>query len=389
MTVPLAARIDGPPDALPLVLLNSVGTTTAMWDPCLAPLAEQFRVIRLDTRGHGDSPASPPGPPTTIADLGRDVLAALDGLGLARVHLAGLSIGGMTGMWLAAHHPERIGRLALLCTSAHLPPAEGWYDRARTVRTAGMAPIVDATLGRWLTAAIRARDAELVDGLRAMLLGIDPEGYAQCCEAIGALDLRPDLARIAVPTLVIAGADDPTATPAHAEVIAAGVAASRLAVLDSAAHLATYEQPGRIAALLLEHFSAAATAATGYATRRSVLGDAHVDATVAGTDAFTGPFQDFLTRYAWGDVWSRPGLARRDRSLLTLACLVTLGAEPELALHVRGAVRNGLTADEIAEALLHTAVYAGLPRANRAVAIARRVLAEPAAETTERPSDHA
>ena len=255
MTVPLAARIDGPDDGLPLVLLNSVGTTTAMWDPCLGPLAEQFRVIRLDTRGHGDSPTPQPGAPTTIADLGRDVLAALDALDLDRVHLAGLSIGGMTGMWLAAHHPERVGRLALLCTSAHLPPAAGWYDRARTVRDAGMAPVVDASLGRWLTADLRARDDALVDRLRGMLLGIDPEGYAQCCEAIGALDLRADLARIAAPTLVVSGADDLATPVEHQQLIAASIPNARHEILTPAAHIAPVERPDAVNHLILEHLT--------------------------------------------------------------------------------------------------------------------------------------
>ncbi|HEY0359090.1 MAG TPA: 4-carboxymuconolactone decarboxylase [Mycobacteriales bacterium] len=122
--------------------------------------------------------------------------------------------------------------------------------------------------------------------------------------------------------------------------------------------------------------------AGGMEVRRAVLGDAHVDRAVASTTEFTAPFQDFITRYAWGDVWTRPGLDRRTRSIVTLTVLTALGHENELAMHVRAAVRNGLSADEIGEVLLHTAVYAGVPAANTAFAVAQRVLAEISAEPT-------
>jgi 3-oxoadipate enol-lactonase/4-carboxymuconolactone decarboxylase len=381
MTVRLAWRSDGPPDAPPLVLLNSLGTTTEMWTPVLAPLAERFRVIRIDTRGHGASPAAVPGEPGTIDGLGEDVLAVLDDIGIARAAFAGLSLGGMTAMWLAIHRPERVERLALLCTSAHMPPASAWEERAAAIRARGMPAVAHIPGTTWLTAELAARDPELVAELNAMLASTDPDSYAQCCAAIASLDLRADLGRIAAPTLVLAGAGDPAAPPArHGAVIADAVAGARLVVLEHAAHLATYEQPGRIAQLLLDHFdhlnhSGDGRAGTGDATRRAVLGDAHVDRAGAATTPFDAPFQDFITRYAWGDVWARPGLGRRERSIATLAALVALGAEQEIALHVRGALNNGLTEAELAEVFLHTAVYAGLPRANRAFAIAREVLA--------------
>ena len=314
-------------------------------------------------------------------DLASDVLDVLDELGLDRVNLAGLSLGGMLGMWLAIHRPERVGRLALLCTSAYLPPASGWTDRAATVRSQGMSTIADAVTARWITAELAARDPELASSLRAMLAGVDAESYAQCCGAIAEMDQRRDLGRIAAPTLVIAAVSDAATPPEHARLIAEGVAGSRLEILEAASHLATVEQPGRIAALLLGHFRGGASLAAGFASRRAVLGDAHVDAAIAASTEWSAPFQDFVTRYAWGDVWTRPGLSRRDRSMVTLAALVTLGAEHELVIHVRGALRNGVSANEIGEILLHTAVYAGLPRANRAMALARDALAEILIET--------
>lgn len=374
----LHAYVDGPAEAPPLVLLGSVGSTAAMWQPVLAPLAEQFRVVRLDHRGHGASLPSPRGAASDLADLADDVLTTLDELSIARADWVGLSLGAMVGMWLAVHRPERIGRLAVLCTSAHL--GSPYLERAQVVRAEGMGAVADAVVDRWLTPALATRDANLRSELRAMVAGIDAESYAQCCEAIGTMDLRPDLARIASPTLVIAAADDPATTPEQLEAIAAGVPGAHFELLADAAHVATYEQPARIAMLLQHHLRAGATLADGYVTRRAVLGDEHVDRAIAATTSSTTAFQQFITRYAWGDIWSRSDLARRERSIATLAALVTLGAEHELAMHIRAARRNGLADNEIVEVLMHCALYAGLPRANRAVAIAARVFGESASE---------
>lgn len=376
MTVRLHWREDGPPGAAAVVLLTSLGCSGEIWDAVVGPLAEQHRVITVDTRGHGDSPPAPRGDRPRIRDLAQDVLAVLDERRLQRVHLAGVSLGAMVAMELAAHAPARVGRLALVCTSAHLPPAQGWLDRAATVRAEGMAAVAEPVTARWLTPALAERDPGTVHRLRAMITSVDAESYAQCCEAIAAMDLRADLSRIAAPTLVIAGAEDQATPPEHADTIGAAIPGARVEVLSPAAHLAPVEQPGRVAALLLDHFRAAGTVAAGTATRRAVLGDEHVARAVTATTSLTDAFQDFITRYAWGEVWTRTGLARRDRSIATIAALVAIGAEEELALHLRAGLRNGLTKDEIAEVLLHTAVYAGVPRANRAFAIAQRVLTE-------------
>ena len=254
--LPLDWQADGPQGAPTLVLLGSVGSSMQMWEPCLEPLAERFRVVRIDMRGHGRSAPAPPGLPCSLADLGNDVLGVLDQIGAARVHLAGLSLGGMIAMWLAVHHPERIGRLALLCTSAHLPPAQNWTDRAAAVRAGGMEAVADTVLARWTTPDLAARNPELVAGLRAMFTATDAESYAQCCEAIGVMDQRADLGRIAAPTLVIGAVQDLSTPPEHQRLIAGAIPGARLELLDPSAHLATVERPGEIAALLLDHLCA-------------------------------------------------------------------------------------------------------------------------------------
>ncbi|MEV6283989.1 3-oxoadipate enol-lactonase [Kribbella sp. NPDC051770] len=242
--------VTGPADAPVVVLSNSLGSTTAMWDANLAGLEQHFRVVRYDTRGHGASPV-PPGP-YVIDDLVDDVLTLLDDLDVARAHFVGLSLGGMTGLRLAAREPDRVDRLVVLCTSAHLGPASGWYDRAKTVRTEGTAAVATAVVSRWFTPALlpteRARS-------EAMVSSTPPEGYAACCEAIATMDLRPDLPTITTPTLAIAGADDPATPPPHLAAIADSVRDGRLLVVPNAAHLANAEQPAIITPAIVEHLT--------------------------------------------------------------------------------------------------------------------------------------
>ena len=188
-----------------------------------------------------------------MADLAGDALDLLDRLGLERVSFCGVSLGGMTGMWLAINSPERLERLALCCTSAHLPPREGWADRAATVRAHGMEAVVEGALERWFTQELARRRPEAVERIRRGLLGARPEGYAGCCEAIGSLDLRAELGQIRAPTLVIAAADDPATPPEHGRRIADAVEGARLVVLDHGRHLAAVELADELAPALVAH----------------------------------------------------------------------------------------------------------------------------------------
>jgi 3-oxoadipate enol-lactonase len=222
-----------------------------MWQPQTAALAEHFRVVRFDHPGHGGSPTEPA--PRTIADLGARVLSLLDDAAIGRVSYVGLSLGGMVGMWLAAHAPQRIDRLALLCTSAQLGPPEYWHLRAEAVTAQGMDTIVDSVPVRWFTPAFRSGHPAVYEGYRDMLRSSKPDGYAACCEVIAAMDLRADLRRIQADTLVIAGADDEAIPVTHAAAIAEAIPRSRLEVVSDAAHLANVEQPAQITELLLDH----------------------------------------------------------------------------------------------------------------------------------------
>ena len=374
--------LEGPEDAPVVVLANSLGTTLRMWDEQASALNYGFRSLRYDHRGHGGSPI-PPGP-YTIEDLGRDVLALLEQLGIERASFCGLSLGGMVGMWVASEVPERIDRLVLCCTAARFAP-DVYDSRARTVREHGVAEIADDVLERWFTPAFRASQPGVVEWARRMLLDTPAEGYAGCCEAVRDGDLSGRLGDIRAPTLVIAGADDPAAPPEQAKLICDAIPHARLVVVEQAAHLANVEQPEAVTRAVLDHLEGGRAADEpvndpvrdrGMRVRREVLGDDHVDSALKRKTDLTADFQDFITRYAWGEIWARPGLDRRTRSAITLTALVALGRLEELEMHVRAALRNGLGVDEIREVLLQSAVYCGVPAANSAFAVAQRVLSE-------------
>jgi len=233
-------EVEGPERAPVLMLSNSLGTDLHMWDDQVAAFTRHFRLVRYDRRGHGQSEV--PKGPYSMERLGRDVLAILDGLGVAKMHWCGLSIGGMVGMWLGANAPSRIEKLILSNTSAYFPDKTIWDGRLKLVREKGLAAVVDGTMERWFTKSFREASPQAAERVRAMFLATDPEGYLGCGAAIREMDHRPLLAKINTPTLVIAGRHD-LGTPLEAgEFIAQHMPNARLAVLETA-HIANVEQP--------------------------------------------------------------------------------------------------------------------------------------------------
>lgn len=243
----VTGRQDGPV----AVLSNALGATHAMWDANLVELEKHYRVVRYDTRGHGESPV-PPGP-YSIDDLADDVVALLDHLGVAKAHFVGPSLGGITGMRLAARNPDRVDRLVTLCTGAHLTPSSTWHDRAATVRANGTKVVAEAAVARWFTPDHLVANPDVKARFEAMVAATPAEGYAGCCEAIATTDLRADLPSISAPTIAIAGADDKATAPPHLEAIASAVQHGRLLVVPHAAHLASAEQPLLITLAVIEH----------------------------------------------------------------------------------------------------------------------------------------
>lgn len=245
--VRLHYEIDGPEGAPWLLLSNSLGTQLGMWAPQMPALTRHFRVLRHDTRGHGQS-GVPPGP-YSIPQLGEDVVALMDHLNIARAHFCGLSMGGMIGMWLGANRPDRIDRLVLCNTAAQIGPPDVWNARIDKVNSEGMAPIVPAVLERWFTPEYRQRAEADVERVRQMLLQTPPAGYTANCAAVRDMDQRESIARIQAPTLVIAGTHD-KATPPQDGLAAAEKIGAQYVELD-AAHLSNWEKEEEFSAHLI------------------------------------------------------------------------------------------------------------------------------------------
>ncbi|MFF5955750.1 bifunctional 3-oxoadipate enol-lactonase/4-carboxymuconolactone decarboxylase PcaDC [Streptomyces luteogriseus] len=424
----LQYRFDGPEEAPVLILGPSLGTTWHMWDRQIPELIKQWRVFRFDLPGHGGAPAYPAG---SVGDLGTRLLATLEGLGVQRFGYAGCALGGAVGIELALRHPERLASLALIAASPRFGTADEFRQRGVIVRTNGLDPIARIAPERWFTGGFAAAQPAITEWAVQMVRTTDPGCYIASCEALASFDVRPELGRVGVPTLVLVGSDDQVTGPAEARTLVAGIPDARLAVVPGASHLVPVEQPAAVTDLLVRHFSTAWQPAfetstgqnvlppaalkpvlspappqppqtgpvaeiapvavppqaqgrpdpydAGIKVRREVLGDAHVDRALAQADEFSGDFQEFITRYAWGEIWDRPGLDRRTRSCVTLTALVAGGHLDELAFHTRAALRNGLTPGEIKEVLLQAAVYCGVPAANSAFKVAQQVIRE---ETT-------
>jgi 3-oxoadipate enol-lactonase len=252
----LAHRFDGPEAARVLVLPSSLGTTRELWEPQVEAFSREFRVLRYEHRGHGDSPA--PDGPYAMAELAADALALLDEAGVETASWCGLSLGGMVGMWLGANAPERLDALVLACTSAHVGAPDAYRDRAALVREQGIEPVADAVVGRWFTAESFRERPELPARFRRILVSTSTEGYAGCCEALAGWDFRDELAGVSVPTLVIATSEDEATPKPDTDLLAERIPGARLATIDGAAHLGNLERPAEFAAAALAHLMEAA-----------------------------------------------------------------------------------------------------------------------------------
>lgn len=239
---------DGAGDGMPMLFSNSLATDLHMWDEVIARLPEQGRYIRYDTRGHGASDV--PGDGYSLERLGRDALALLDALEIEKVDFVGLSLGGLTGMWLAVYAPDRIGHLVLANTAASFPPPDMWEARARGAIEGGMEQFVEPTLERWFTPQFRQEQSARVAQIAAIVAATTAPGYAGCCHVLAEADILADLPRIAAPTLVIAGAKDPSTPLERAQELTSAIPNANQAVLD-AAHLSSVEQPSAFAELLV------------------------------------------------------------------------------------------------------------------------------------------
>lgn len=368
-------QLDGMPGKPVLVFSNSLGSDLSMWDWVLPTLRPHFRILRYDTRGHGQSAVS--AGPYTIEQLGMDVIGLLDTLQIDKAYFCGLSLGGLTGQWLGIHQADRFHKLVVCNTAARIGSIDGWNERIESVGQTGVAAMAPTILSRWLTNAYRQANPDVEQTLLTMISRSPSEGYAACCAALRDADLRDQIHKIAIPTLVITGQYDPVTTVADGQFIGQEVSNALLVQLR-ASHLSAIEAADAFVDALLRFLSPVETdiLEAGVVMRRAVLGNTHVDRAMANATDFNADFQQFITRYAWGDIWTRPGLPRHSRSLITLAMLIALNREAEFMMHVRAAFNNGVTIDEIKEVIMHSALYCGLPAANAAFHAAQRVVNE-------------
>lgn len=366
-------RLEGNAGRPVLVFAHSLGADHAMWDLQVADLLAHFQILRYDVRGHGASEVT--SGEYSIEMLGKDVLGLADSLAISKFAFCGLSLGGAIGQWVAIHAPERVTHLVVANASPQFGLRSNWETRIAAVGKGGMAAVTDLVMQRFFMPDTLAKHNPHVASIRSVLSGTDPVGYIGCCAALRDLDFENLLQQIKAPILVIGG-DHDISTPwsDHGQKLAQTIPGAK-ALRLAAAHLSNIERPRSFTTALLEFVlpqlhENVASLQTGFEVRRGVLGDAHVDKSIAATTEFTREFQDLITRFAWGTIWSRPELDWRTRRLLVLAMTASLGRWEEFALHVRAGLANELELCDLKEVLLQTAVYAGVPAANTGFKIA-------------------
>lgn len=369
--VRLFYRLEGNVDRPMLVFSHSLGTDSGMWDLQVSDLLPYFRILRYDTRGHGGS--SVPEGVYTMEQLGRDVLSIADALQIEKFAFCGSSLGGMTGQWLAANAPSRITHLVLANTTPRMS-ASAMETRRLDVLAGGTAAVVGAVMQRFFTKETWDRKDPRAASVRTAFLATDRFGYAGCCAAIRDMNHAPLLGKIHAPTLVIVG-DLDVSTPwdGHGDVLARDIKNAQVVRLR-AAHLSNLERPRTFNAALLDFLLPPASGdplQAGFEIRRAVLGSAYVDKAVAAATDFNREFQEMITRYAWGTIWTRPALDPRTRRLLVLAMTAAIGRWDEFRLHLRSGLEHELELRDLKEVLLQVAIYAGVPAANTAFHLAQ------------------
>lgn len=369
----------------------------ALWQDTATLLADHVQVIGWDLPGHGSS--APHHDPFTIDDLARSLAGLIRDQqrsgqipDSAKIHVAGVSVSGIVSLRLALSEPDLCTTVSTICSAAVIGEPAAWLDRARTVEAGGTPTMMVGSAERWFAPGFIAAQPDRSSRLLHSLQNADRSSYARVCEALAAADLHELLPDMRVPVLALNGELDLVCPPSCGESIADSVPDGRTQIVPGVAHQAPLEAPQAVAELLKSWFAdfgrtktvdhgahyaeAASLDAAGTAVRREVLGDAHVDRANASADSTTSDFQDLITRYAWGSIWTRPGLDRRMRSAVTISAMVTGGYWEECAMHLRAALRNGLSREEITEILLQLAIYSSVPAANIAFKLAQDVFAQ-------------
>lgn len=356
------------------VFINSLGTDFRIWDGVVADLKHYGNILRFDKQGHGLS--SLLNTNQSIKTYAQDVLGLMDALGIEKAVIVGLSIGGIIGQYLGVNHADRVEKLILSNTAPKIGTQDSWNIRINKVKTDGIASITEGVMKVWFSDNFHENRSAELQGYKTMLANSNTEGYISACVAIRDNDLREGITHINIPTLCIAGSVDGSTPPDLVRSMADAIPNARYVLIDGVGHIPCVEDPKRVFKHIYE-FSFYEKAQTlyekGMITRRAVLGNAHVDRAEANKTDFDKDFQEYITNSAWGAVWSRPTLTRRERSMITIAVLATLGHHEEVEMHLRATKNTGATLDDIKEVLLHIGIYAGVPVSNIAYKLAKKV----------------
>ncbi|MBR9903982.1 MAG: alpha/beta fold hydrolase [Gammaproteobacteria bacterium] len=362
-----------------VVLAHPLGMSQAVWDDVIPALLSRYRVLTWDLPGHGASQAVS-GEQITPPDLAAEALALVELAGAQRFHFAGTSIGGVVGQQLIAEHSERLLSVTLTNTGAVIGNPDLWNTRAGRVRQEGLAAMSQEIVPRWFAPAAFEASPALKAGWCTQMGRGDDESYAQLCEMLGRDTFTGKLAAKQAKVQLFGGSEDMATPPATLVALSAELDGAPLEIFDGVGHVPAVEAPGLFAEKLLAVLAAdlgdvanhGVAYATGLETRKQVLGEEHVARSTANANSLDAPFQQMITRLAWGELWSNDDLTRRERSMITTGILAALGRE-ELTLHLRTAKRIGLTQAELRQVLMHVAIYGGVPAANHAFALAKEL----------------
>ncbi len=373
----LHVRQDGPENGRAVLFINSLGTDLRVWDRLMPLLPKGLRLIRYDKRGHGLSGLGSAGAGLSIETLADDAIAICAALKLEDVTLVGLSIGGLIAQAVTLKRPGLVRAVVLMDTAMRIGTAEMWGERIAALEAGGIAAISEAVLARWFGPDFLASSEAAM--WRAMLERTPLDGYIACCRALAGADYTSRAAEVTCPVLALCGALDGSTPPDLVRATAEAYDAP-FRLIDNAGHLPPVEQPEAVASLLSAFLDDTGEDggryAAGMRVRRSVLGDAHVDRAEAAKTPLDEAFQTLITESAWGTVWASDAISRRERSMLTLALLAATGNFDEIPMHIRATARTGASRQDVVEAFQHVAIYAGVPRANHALKLAKAAFAE-------------
>jgi len=371
--MPMYFEIEGAPNSPVLVFSNSLGSDLSIWKDVTYYLLPYYRILRYDTRGHGKS-TSVSGD-YSIGELGADLLKLLDQLEITTFSFCGVSMGGLVGQWIALHYPNRLEKLILSNTAAKIGTEDKWNDRIITVEEQGFQSIVEETLSRWFSQEFVKQHPKKKEEMQSMFLQNNVLGYNGCCAAIRDVDFRHKVQNINTPTLVITGEDDAVTTIQDAEFLGSKIKIANIKILPGR-HIQPVENPEAFSEELIQFLTGKNVLERGMHIRTSVLGKDYVDRANQNINDFTADFQKIVTEFPWATIWSRPGLSKHQRSLITLAMLIPLNRPAEFKMHVRAALNNGVTLNEIRELIIHSSVYCGFPAANESLKIAQDIISK-------------